>query len=528
MRNEQMKKMMSGAAILSAGAIGVKTLSAIYRILFQNFTGNEGFYVFQQVYPFYGLAVSLSLNGLPVFLSKITAEKDTRNEQFQVLLRFLMILSVICTLLFLFIFSGAGQLAQWMGDAQLTPLIRVAAWMFLFVPFLSVARGYFQGILYMTPTAVSQFTEQVVRVIVILLAAGQFYLYGGSLYQMGTRALHSSWMSAAAASLVLLFFAWKRRNGQLETLTLEPINPPAYKTLLKRIATEGLSVSLIASLLIILQFIDSFTIYKQLVASGYSVLEAMNRKGIYDRGQLLVQMAMVVSIGLASGLLPVLRMQERKGKQQAFLRTARSVLRITTVVASAASVGMIVIMPRMNPALFEESTGNEVLQVFVLSVLVFSLITAYNAILQSLDKHFLILLGIGIAGGTKLVGNLLLLPMLGTLGASISTVGSMAVMYISLRILSPVHLKALTLERNFITKLLLALTGMALAARIVLEVFGQLLPPDSRTLSIVLVLIAAGAGAGVFGYLLIRLKVLTIREWLSIPFGKRLLRGRRK
>src|SRR5690625_2899681 len=196
-----------------------------------------------------------------------------------------------------------------------------------------------------------------VLLIVMSLAAGQVSLYGVSLHPVGTRAFHSSWMSAAAASLVLLFFAWKKRNGQSEALLLQPKAPPTYKKLLKRIATEGLSVSLIASLLIILQFIDSFTIYKQLVASGYSVVEAMNSKGIYDRGQLLVQMAMVVSIGLASGLLPVLRMQERKGKQQAFLRTARSVLRITTVVASAASVGMIVIMPRMNPALFEESTG---------------------------------------------------------------------------------------------------------------------------------------------------------------------------
>ena len=66
----QLKKMMSGAAILSAGALGVKMLNAIYRIVFQNFTGNEGFYVFQQVYPFYGLAVTLSLNGLPVFYQK--------------------------------------------------------------------------------------------------------------------------------------------------------------------------------------------------------------------------------------------------------------------------------------------------------------------------------------------------------------------------------------------------------------------------------------------------------------------------
>lgn len=91
---------------------------------------------------------------------------------------------------------------------------------------------------------------------------------------------------------------------------------PSYPYLFKRLVTEGLSVSLIASLLIILQFIDSFTVYKGLINSGYSAHQAMVTKGVYDRGQLLVQLAMVVSTGLASGLLPLLRMQERAGETQ--------------------------------------------------------------------------------------------------------------------------------------------------------------------------------------------------------------------
>src|SRR5699024_4982736 len=76
MQNKQMKQMMGGAAVLTVAAFFSKLLSALYKVPFQNLTGNEGFYVYQQVYPLYGLALALSLSGLPVFLSKVTAEVE--------------------------------------------------------------------------------------------------------------------------------------------------------------------------------------------------------------------------------------------------------------------------------------------------------------------------------------------------------------------------------------------------------------------------------------------------------------------
>ena len=458
------------------------------------------------------------------------AEKENSAEQQAISKRIWMILMVICTGLFLGIFLGAERLADGMGDGELMPLIRVASWMFLFVPFLSVARGYFQGQLYMTPTAVSQLIEQVVRVVVILIAATQFYLYGGSLYVMGTWALQSSWLSALSASIVLVIFGWKKWMQGRESILPPTATLPSYPYLFKRLVTEGLSVSLIASLLIILQFIDSFTVYKGLINSGYSAHQAMVTKGVYDRGQLLVQLAMVVSTGLASGLLPLLRMQERAGKPKAFLRTSHSILRIMMVISSAASVGLIAIMPQVNQGLFNESVGNDVLQVFVLTVVVFSLIHAYHAILQSIDQHRLILLGVLIAGLTKWIGNIVLVPMIATRGASISTVLSMVVMYIALRVLSPKQLKTILLEKKFIVGLALSLFGMALSVRGVVSFLIMISPVSElgRNSNLIFALISAGIGALIFRCLLIRTNVLTIREWLSIPFGKQIMRGRRK
>lgn len=77
----QMQKMMQGAFVLTAASFIAKVLSAIYRVPLQNLVGDKGFYVYQQVYPIYGLAMTLALSGLPQFISKYIAEINGVKEQ---------------------------------------------------------------------------------------------------------------------------------------------------------------------------------------------------------------------------------------------------------------------------------------------------------------------------------------------------------------------------------------------------------------------------------------------------------------
>ncbi len=70
-----MRRVMHGAFILTIASFIAKVLSALYRIPLQNLVGDEGFYVYQQVYPIYGIAMTLALSGLPQFISKYVAER---------------------------------------------------------------------------------------------------------------------------------------------------------------------------------------------------------------------------------------------------------------------------------------------------------------------------------------------------------------------------------------------------------------------------------------------------------------------
>ena len=212
MKNEQLKNMMNGAFLLSIAAFIVKLLSAVYRVPFQNMVGNTGFYVYQQVYPIYGIGMTFALSGLPVYFSRKIAETDNEFEQLNLVKQSLLILSLFSLLIFGLLYKGAGLLAGLMGDTSLTPIIQSVSWMFLFMPLLATIRGYFQGTFRMKPTAVSQISEQLIRVAVILLAAYWFTRSESmNLYQMGSYAMSGAIWGALMASIILLWMFWKDR-----------------------------------------------------------------------------------------------------------------------------------------------------------------------------------------------------------------------------------------------------------------------------------------------------------------------------
>ena len=63
------QNLMAGAGGLAVSGLIDKVLSAVYRVPFQNLVGNTGFYVYQQVYPIYGIGMVLALSGWPLFIS---------------------------------------------------------------------------------------------------------------------------------------------------------------------------------------------------------------------------------------------------------------------------------------------------------------------------------------------------------------------------------------------------------------------------------------------------------------------------
>lgn len=522
-----MKNMMKGAFLLSIASFIAKILSAVYRVPFQNMVGNTGFYVYQQIYPLYGIGMTFALSGFPVFFSKTIAEATTKIERKKLIYQSIVILSFFGTSIFALLYGFSSEIAQMMGDELLAPLIRSVSWMFLFMPILATLRGYFQGIYRMEPTAISQVIEQLVRVGVILLFA-YWYTQGiFDLYEMGAGAMSGAIWGAGSASLILLIAFFKNKpekNINHDFVKSQKIHH-SWKNLIKRYATEGLTICLLTSILVLFQLVDSFTLYKNLVENGVAEEVAKSLKGIYDRGQPLVQLGMVVGTGFSASFIPLMSRAYANNRESEFKRAAQSLIRMTAIFSVASVAGLLAILPQVNDMLFGDQNGSAVLSVYSISIAVASVMMAYHSILQSLNKYRVTLLALAMGLVVKVLMNLLFVRLWGTMGASIATLLGLSIMVFFLGSQMPSPLKGVWRKDTFLYKLLggcVLLFASAYATKWLLITF--IFQTAGRTTSSLTAFLTVIIGIVFFGWYLLRVRLLTTREWLSIPLGKKLLK----
>lgn len=528
MAQKELRSMLQGALVLTAASFIAKLLSAVYRVPFQNLVGDEGFYVYQQVYPIYGIAMTLALTGLPQFISKIVAEQETVNGKKLILQRLFPFIAVLGLSGFAFFFLGSDWLARLMGDANLSTLIKVVSFTFLLVPILSCYRGNFQGHLLMTPSAVSQVLEQLIRVGVILTAAACYQRLHWDAYKTGTAAMGGAVLGGLAAVAILWYYDRKIQPGSSAYFHHWQIDREG-RTLFYRLFIEGGLVSLYSAFLIIFQLVDSFFVKNALVFSGLTDHAAKVDKGVYDRGQPLVQLGLVVALALSSSFLPALTKYFVSKQQEQFITAARIFLRLTTTVAAAASVGLALLLPYINFALFKDYKGNGVLGIYVFAIALMAVIQAYQSILQSQNEFKTAFL----AAGLGLLGKILLTnPMtqnLGTVGASLATILSLSITMLCLTLTTGKEINQFWFERGFLKKLLGSLGIMVSALLIYQGIVSMIVGvANHRGQALVFALIGVVIGVAVFLFAIVQLRLFTVREWLMVPFGKKILRMKKR
>jgi len=513
------KTVLKGTLILTLTSFVVKVLSAVYRVPFQNLVGDEGFYVYQQVYPIYGIAMTLSLSGMPVFLSKLLASEDSVIERKKLLNQFFFYVSLLSMGIFVGLFFGAPLIALMMGDKELTPLIRVVSVVFLLVPFLSTFRGYFQGDMNMLPTATSQLVEQGVRVAVILCSGWLFVSQGQSVYQTGSVATLGATIGGLCAIGVLMYHS---RKQKLSLLTI-PSKEQRQNGMLRRLVFEGGTLCFFSAYLVIFQLVDSFTIKKYLVFSGMPDLSAKIAKGVFDRGQPLVQLGLVFAVSMTAAFMPALtHYYTNKDKKEYEVMTI-SYLKVSLAISMAAGIGLSLLVPFINVTLFSNNDGAITLSIFVLSVSVASMIQTYQTIYQSQNRvHYQF-----VAAVFGLLLKSLLTPALtyyfGTMGSSLSTLLGLLGCLLVLHHYLIRQGYRLSVGVNFSIKLLVSLVMMSLVVfvyRYVCISSGILVAHRGTTFAMTLI----GVLIGVIIYVIsiVKFKLFSYDEWNMLPFGQKI------
>jgi len=429
-----MGNVWKGTAVLTVAALLTKLLSVLYRVPYQNMVGDVGFYIYQQVYPIYGMVVALSLAGYPVAVSKLIAERLAEGDEAgaaAVRRVALPLFSGLGVLLFAVLYAGAETVAAWMGDIRLAPLLRLLSFSFLLFPLIAVLRGNFQGQHDMVPTAVSQVGEQLVRVTAILGLSYWALRRGADIYSCGMAAVAGTLGGMAASLLILLFYSAKR--GRKKTTSHTP--PVSSLHIGRRLLTAGTIVCLANMALTLIPLVDSFLFVPLLRETGAKLDEVKWLKGVYDRGQPLIQVGTVAGASLSLALVPFVS-SARRSQGAAFSHDLLP-LRLAAVIGVGASLGLISLIRPINTMLFENDRGSLILAVLSTSVFFVTMALTASAILQGMGKERVAAVGVAVAVAGKLALMHWLVPPFGVLGAAFATTGAYAFMacflYVRLR-----------------------------------------------------------------------------------------------
>ena len=174
------EKFIKSTIILLIGGLITKLLGMIIKIVMSRLIGAEGLGLYMMILPTFSLFITISQFGLPVALSKLVAE-DTKNNK-RLMFSIIPISLIINIILILIILLIAPYLSNSLLHNKNTYFsILAIAVVIPFTTISSITRSYFFGKQQMFPHVISNITEDVVRLIIMLIGI-PFFLPKGITY----------------------------------------------------------------------------------------------------------------------------------------------------------------------------------------------------------------------------------------------------------------------------------------------------------------------------------------------------------
>ena len=367
---------MKGTMILTITAFFVKLLSLLYKVPYQNISGDEGLYVFQQVYPLIGIYTTLNGVVLPTIISELLLTHQYSEDVKRYIKNSLWIFGLVS---FVGLFLGSHFIAYTMGDMQLTWIIRVVALAFLLIPIISYWRGVAQTRANtIQVVAYSTTIEQLIRVGAIIFAL--VMIQGQNIYRLA----YFAYLGGLFGPLLAIVYLFAKHLDDQPQIYLKMKRRP-------RFLKKSIYLFLSAGILIIFQLIDSFFVFNSLVNSGVPSLEAMALKGSFDRGLPIVQTATVFTGAIVSSTVPqMVGLRESKERKKVFNTSLFMVIALSI----PACVGLFNVVDELNIALFKDNGGIDALRLLTLQVLFYPFIFLCMAIMQQEEQYTKLLISV--------------------------------------------------------------------------------------------------------------------------------------
>lgn len=351
-------KFLRGAMILTMAGLMVKVIGSVNRILLSRLLGGEGIGLYQMAYPVYLLLLAISSAGIPVAISIIVAEhlakKDYGGVQqiFKLSLRLTFVLGIVLASTLVFVANWLVESGIIQDGRAHCALLALTPAVF-FATILASFRGFFQGHQLMTPPAVSQILEQLVRVVTMVVLAYLLLPYGLELAAAGAAfgAVPGSITGIIVLSLFYRKYSHLWQHGDCKSIAAAPI--------VKRLLVLALPVSCANILVPVTSSIDMLLVPNRLIASGFSVEQATTLFGyLAGMAQPLLMMATIPTVSLAASLVPAISEAYTLQDYEGIEKKAATAMKLCCLITVPAAVGMSVLAEPISLLLYGTSKAS--------------------------------------------------------------------------------------------------------------------------------------------------------------------------
>lgn len=428
------KSFIKGAVILAIAGLLSKFIGALFRIPLTNLIGSIGMSYYQMAYPIYSVLLIISSAGIPTAISKMVAEYIAlRNYQdahrvFRISVKLMLIVGISAFIIF---FAGSGLTAHIMGADEAVYAIRSIAPSLIFVTLLSAFRGYFQGMQYMTPTALSQIVEQLGKLI-LGLGFASIYISKGPEY--GAAGAVIGVTLSEAASLVLLMGMYQRKKKEIHcNIQLSPRSrvTVSNRSIMRRLITIAFPITIGASIMPLMSVADAVIVVNRLKQIGFGEDTALRMYGILSGSvSPLINFPAVLTIALAMSLVPAISESYVNKDIINIKQKTETGIRLTLLMGLPAAAGMAVLSRTICALLYgslsetEITVAGELLAILSIGVIFLTLVQTLTSILQGLNKVSIPVRNLAIGGMFKIVTTYVLVgnSQINIKGAAIGTV----------------------------------------------------------------------------------------------------------
>lgn len=290
------EKFILSTIILLVGGFLTKILGMVIKIVMTRLMGTEGIGLYMLILPTFSLFIALAQAGFPIAISKLVAEDNKNNKK--LIFSIIPLSIIINVILMIIIILIAPYLStNLLHDKRCLYGILAISLVIPLTSLSSICRSYFFGKEKMLPHVVSNLSEDIVRLLLIMI--GVPYILTKGLEYAVCYVILTNIISELTSILILFFFIPK--NAKITKNDLIP-----SKVYIK----DSLSISIpnTASRLIgsIGYFLEPIILTSSLLYVGYSNHFIVNQYGIISGYVLpILLLPSFFTLAISQALLPV-------------------------------------------------------------------------------------------------------------------------------------------------------------------------------------------------------------------------------